>query len=143
MKKRSVRGSVKDRHPEVVSNGSPGPGQKLVNLPVPSGLRPTIAGLAGGDDDHVHLLVDYPPNAAVSALLNSLKGVSIRLIRKKTIPVFRKNVGEGALWSTSDFSGSCGAAPIAVVRSISNSRKPRTEKPIPGRLRRPRHLYPD
>jgi putative transposase len=29
-----------------------------------------------GEDDHVHLLVNYPPKVAVSALVNSLKGVS-------------------------------------------------------------------
>ncbi len=26
-----------------------------------------------GEDDHVHLLVNYPPKVAVSALVNSLK----------------------------------------------------------------------
>ena len=36
-----------------------------------------------GEDDHVHLLVNYPPKAAVSKLVNSLKGVSSHLIRKK------------------------------------------------------------
>lgn len=29
-----------------------------------------------GEDDHVHLLVHYPPKMAVSKLVNSLKGVS-------------------------------------------------------------------
>src|SRR5664279_5680058 len=33
-----------------------------------------------GEDDHVHLLVNYPPKVAVSALVNSLKGVSLSLI---------------------------------------------------------------
>jgi len=28
-----------------------------------------------GEDDHVHLLVNYPPKVALSALVNSLKGV--------------------------------------------------------------------
>src|SRR5882724_12087453 len=28
-----------------------------------------------GEDDHVHLLVNYPPKIAVAALVNSLKGV--------------------------------------------------------------------
>ena len=28
-----------------------------------------------GEDDHVHLLVNYPPKVAVSSLVNSLKGV--------------------------------------------------------------------
>lgn len=32
-----------------------------------------------GEDDHVHLLVNYPPKVAVSALVNSLKGVSSRV----------------------------------------------------------------
>ena len=35
-----------------------------------------------GQDDHVHLLVEYLPKVAVSALVNSLKGVSSRLLRK-------------------------------------------------------------
>ena len=36
-----------------------------------------------GSDDHVRLLVNDPPKVAVSALVNSLKGVSSRLIRRK------------------------------------------------------------
>ena len=36
-----------------------------------------------GEEDHVHLLVVYPPKVAISSLVNSLKGVSGRLIRKK------------------------------------------------------------
>ncbi|MFC4108373.1 transposase [Micromonospora zhanjiangensis] len=31
-----------------------------------------------GEDDHVHLLVHYPPSVALSRLVNSLKGVSVR-----------------------------------------------------------------
>ena len=34
-----------------------------------------------GEDDHVHLLLEYPPKVAVSKFVNSLKGVSSRLIR--------------------------------------------------------------
>src|SRR5205807_5451346 len=33
-----------------------------------------------GENDHVHLLVNYPPTISVSKLVNSLKGVSSRLI---------------------------------------------------------------
>jgi putative transposase len=29
-----------------------------------------------GEDDHVHLLVNYPPHVELSKLINSLKGVS-------------------------------------------------------------------
>src|ERR1700752_1844366 len=36
-----------------------------------------------GEDDHVHLLVEYPPKVAVSSLVNSLKGVSSRRLRQQ------------------------------------------------------------
>ncbi|GAB3364454.1 hypothetical protein GCM10027395_07840 [Giesbergeria sinuosa] len=39
-----------------------------------------------GEDDHVHLLVNYPPKVSVSALVNSLKGVPSRMIRQKKLP---------------------------------------------------------
>ena len=35
-----------------------------------------------GEGDHVHLLVNYPPKISISKLVNSLKGVSSRHIRK-------------------------------------------------------------
>jgi putative transposase len=35
-----------------------------------------------GEDDHVLLLVHYPPKVALSRLVNSLKGVSSRLLRE-------------------------------------------------------------
>jgi len=59
-----------------------------------------------GEDGHVHLLVNYPPKVAVSALVNSLKGVSSRMIRKKNYPSIRKK-----LWG-----GRCGGTPISVIR---------------------------
>ncbi len=69
-----------------------------------------------GEDDHVHLLVNYPPSVSVSNLVNSLKGVSSRLIRKKHYPSIRKKLWGGALWSPSYFAGSCGGAPISIIR---------------------------
>ena len=69
-----------------------------------------------GEDDHVHLLVNYPPKVAISKLANSLKGVSSRLIRKKNYSSIRKKLWGGALWSPSYFSGSCGGAPISIIR---------------------------
>jgi putative transposase len=69
-----------------------------------------------GEDDHVHLLVNYPPKVAVSSLVNSLKGVSSRMIRQKLYPSIRKKLWGGALWSPSYFAGSCGGAPISIIR---------------------------
>lgn len=69
-----------------------------------------------GEDNHVHLLVEYPPKVAVSNLVNSLKGVSSRMIRKRNYPSIRKKLWGGALWSPSCFAGSCGGAPIEIIR---------------------------
>lgn len=78
-----------------------------------------------GEDDHVHLLVNYPPKVAVSVLVNSLKGVSSRMIRKKDYPEIRKKLWGGALWSPSYFAGSCGGAPISIIRQyIEQQRTP-------------------
>ena len=64
----------------------------------------------------MHLLVNYPPTVPVSALVNSLKGVASRMIRKKNYPSVRKRLWGGALWSPSYFAGSCGGAPISIIR---------------------------
>ena len=45
-----------------------------------------------GEDDHVHLMVNYPPKVSVSNLVNSLKGVSSHMIRKKNCPSIRKKL---------------------------------------------------
>lgn len=78
-----------------------------------------------GEDDHVHLLVNYPPKVAISKLVNSLKGVSSFLIQKKNYPSIKKKLWGGALWSPSYFAASCGGAPIAVIRQyIEQQRTP-------------------
>ena len=45
-----------------------------------------------GEDDHVHLLVNYPPKVSVSSLVNCLKGVSSRMIRQKNYSSIRKKL---------------------------------------------------
>ena len=69
-----------------------------------------------GEDDHVHLLVNYPPKLAISNLVNALKGVSSRMIRKAKHPSIQKKLWGGALWSPSYFAASCGGAPITIIR---------------------------
>jgi len=69
-----------------------------------------------GERDHVHLLVNYPPKVSVTKLVNSLKGVSSRMIRKKNYPSITKYLWGNALWSPSYFAASCGGAPISIIR---------------------------
>lgn len=68
-----------------------------------------------GEKDHVHLLVHYPPTVQLSKLVNSLKGVSSRRLRKE-VPEVARHYWKNQLWSPSYFAGSCGGAPIEVVR---------------------------
>ncbi|HGH6313533.1 TPA: IS200/IS605 family transposase [Neisseria meningitidis] len=69
-----------------------------------------------GENDHVLLLVNYPPKVSISKLVNSLKGVSSRMIRQKNYPCIREKLWGGALWSPSYFAGSCDGASISIIR---------------------------
>ena len=74
-----------------------------------------------GEDDHVHLLVEYPPQVQVSRLVNSLKGVSSRRLRQE----FQMRTHRNHLWSPSYFAVSCGGAPLSVIRQyVENQRRP-------------------
>ncbi len=55
------------------------------------------------------------PKLAVSKLVNSLKGVSSRLLRKH-LPNVSKHYWKNVLWSPSYFAASCGGAPIDMVK---------------------------
>ena len=68
-----------------------------------------------GESDHIHLLVNYPPKLAISKFVNVLKGVSSRHLRTEFEQI-RKFYWKGVLWSPSYFAGSCGGAPITVIR---------------------------
>lgn len=69
-----------------------------------------------GEDDHVHLLVGFPPKVALSTLVNSLKGVSARYLRKEYDSHVRKYLWGGHFWSRSYYAGSTGGANLATVR---------------------------
>jgi len=78
-----------------------------------------------GEHDHVHLLINYPPKVAISNLVNSLKGVSSRLIRKKKYPEIQKKLWGNMLWSPSYFAGSCGGAPLSIIKQyIEQQQRP-------------------
>jgi putative transposase len=75
-----------------------------------------------GEDDHVHLLVNYPPKVAVSRLVNSLKGVSSRRLRQR-YPEIAKRYWKGVLWSPSYFAGACGGAPLSIIKQYVESQR--------------------
>ena len=78
-----------------------------------------------GEAGHVHLLVRYPPKVSVSALVNSLKGVSARLLRTEYTGKVNRARMNGHFWSPSYFAASCGSAPLPIIRQyIEQQRRP-------------------
>jgi REP-associated tyrosine transposase len=75
-----------------------------------------------GEVNHVHLLINYPPKRSVSTLVNSLKGVSSRMLRQER-PDLARLYWKGVLWSPSYFAASCGGAPIAILKTYIELQK--------------------
>ncbi|MFF6888464.1 IS200/IS605 family transposase [Streptomyces sp. NPDC012421] len=76
-----------------------------------------------GEADHVHLLVHDPPKIALSKLINSLKGVSSRYLRTEYTDRINR-IGMGSVfWSRSYFAGSCGGAPLTMIRQYIEQQK--------------------
>jgi len=70
-----------------------------------------------GESDHVHLLISVNPKVELSVLVNNLKTVSSRLIRKE----FREHLdkvyyGKPIFWSRSYCIITCGGAPLTILK---------------------------
>ena len=52
----------------------------------------------GGEADHLHMLVEYPPKHSLSVLVNAFKGTSSRR-RRKQRPDIASRYRDGVLWS--------------------------------------------
>ena len=74
-----------------------------------------------GEPDHVHLLINYPPKLAISSLVNSLKGVSGRLLRRDRPDIAVRYYYKGVLWSPGYFASSCGGAEVRQYPSSANT----------------------
>ena len=75
-----------------------------------------------GEAQLVHLLVTYPPKRSVSSLVNSLKGVSSRLLRRER-PDLEKRYWNEVLWSPSYLAASCGGAPPGILKQYLEQQK--------------------
>ena len=73
-----------------------------------------------GERNHVHLLVSYPPKVSISSLVNSLKGVTSRILRNR-FPELETSYCKGKLWSPSYFAASCGGAPLEKLKAYIES----------------------
>lgn len=68
-----------------------------------------------GEDDHLHLLIEYPPTIDLIHVVKTLKGVSARKMRKR----YKLRTHRDHLWSRSYFAASCGGAPLEIIREYT------------------------
>ena len=68
------------------------------------------------DLDHAHALLDVNPKVAPAKLVNNLKTVSSRLIRKEFGDYLAKYYRKPVLWSIGYAINSCGGAPLEKVK---------------------------
>ncbi len=76
-----------------------------------------------GGNDHVHLLVHYPPKLPVSTLVNRLKGVSAHYLRKEFTGHVSRHLIDGHLWSPSYLAASADGPPLAIINQYIEQRK--------------------
>jgi putative transposase len=75
-----------------------------------------------GGEQHVHLLVNFPPKLALAKPVNNLKGGSSRRLRHELPDLHRHYYRTNKLWTGSYFAGSVRGAPISTVKQYIRSR---------------------
>ena len=85
-----------------------------------------------GEASHVHLLVNFPPTATISRLVNSLKGVSSRRLRQEFPDLVQHYWRANRLWSGSYFAGSADRAPTALRQYIEQQNRPTWPAGLPA-----------
>lgn len=69
-----------------------------------------------GEVDHIHILFEAPPQVQLSKLINNLKTVTARLIRKEYAEHLSKFYWKPYLWNRSYLILSSGGAPIEIIK---------------------------
>ena len=77
-----------------------------------------------GEEDHIHILFEIPPQIELASMVCSLKTVTSRLIRKKYSDYLKRFYWEPVFWSRSYCILSTGGATIETIRKyIENQGK--------------------
>jgi putative transposase len=77
-----------------------------------------------GEQDQVHILFQYKPQICLSTLINNIKTVSRRRIRKDFSERLKKFYWQDAFWNSSYFIASCGGVTVEVLKKyVENQAK--------------------
>ncbi len=74
------------------------------------------------DQDHVHLLVEFPPSFSISTVVQKIKIVS-SLALKRRFNFVRKIYSKGSVWSTGYYVSTVGVNEKTVRKYITNQGK--------------------
>jgi putative transposase len=74
-----------------------------------------------GEEDHVHLLIDFHPKHSVAAVAGSLKAATSRMVKKEFPIEFAKWYSKQSFWSGSYYVASSGGAPIQKLKNYIKS----------------------
>lgn len=78
----------------------------------------------GGEADHIHLLISAHPSLELSKLINSLKTITSRAIRKEFEEHLKQFYRKPVLWTRAYYIASAGGAPLEVIKQyIENQGK--------------------
>ena len=69
-----------------------------------------------GEENHVHILFQYHPNVMLSKLVNNVKTVTSRRLRKEFAEQINNIYWKDFLWNGSYFIASCGGVTISTLK---------------------------
>ena len=92
------------------------------------------------EDDHVHVLVNYPPKVVVSTLVNGLKGIASLMIRKKNDSIIQKNFREMLSGRQATLQEAAVVRQFPLFASILNNSKRQTKSKAKERKAAPSAL---
>lgn len=113
------RGAITDRVREEIINASKEVGSRLDFSIIE----------ADGEDDHIHLIIDYPPKIALSRIIMVLKTNTSRRVREKKFPEVEKALWGNHFWSPSYFACSTGGSSLEKVRKYVQDQRKEPKRP--------------
>ncbi|MGD1712952.1 IS200/IS605 family transposase [Hydrocoleum sp. CS-953] len=78
-----------------------------------------------GEENHVHILFQYHPSVMLSKLVNNIKTVTSRRLRKEFAEQINAVYWKDVFWNGSYFIASCGGVTISTLKKyIENQKTP-------------------
>lgn len=77
-----------------------------------------------GENDHVHLLVSYPPTKTLSNMIANLKATSSKAMWQQYPKILSRHYYKKVFWTGAYFVASCGGVTIEQLKKYVKNQKP-------------------